>query len=382
MFVLCSLYDYIQNSLVEKKMKKRILHTLIFSTLLLGLILMITTPAFASANTISYKHHEKIATVELPLVTAWYDGKIGYYIQTEASDPAVAMDQGVNLVPKLTDAIAAGVTDDIYVVTNYEQANIIPSAPIPTGPNNADPEYTPLWQVDLVTWNSGATPHTLRSEDDVNAAEASGDITITQTTIVVNCPVIFTRQGGTLPTADIDISYKHHEKIATVELPLVTAWYDGKIGYYIQTEASDPAVAMDQGVNLVPKLTDAIAAGVTDDIYVVTNYEQANIIPSAPIPTGPNNADPEYTPLWQVDLVTWNSGATPHTLRSEDDVNAAEASGDITITQTTIVVNCPVIFTRQGGTLPTADIDISYKIHTHFQHYRWFHCSRLFFMNR
>ena len=363
-------------------MNKRILHTILFSTLVLGLILVIATPAFASAHTISYRHREKVATVELPLVTAWYDGKIGYYIQTEASDPAVAMDQGVNLVPKLTDAIATGVTDDIYVVTNYEQANIIPSAPIPAGPNNADPEYTPLWQVDLVTWNSGATPYTLRSEDDVNAAEAAGDITITQTTIVVNCPVIFTRQGGALPTADIDISYRHREKVATVELPLVTAWYDGKIGYYIQTEASDPAVAMDQGVNLVPKLTDAIATGVTDDIYVVTNYEQANIIPSAPIPAGPNNADPEYTPLWQVDLVTWNSGATPYTLRSEDDVNAAEAAGDITITQTTIVVNCPVIFTRQGGALPTADIDISYSIHNYFQHHRWFHCSRLFFRYR
>ncbi len=210
MFVLCPLYAYIQNIIVEKKMKRNILHTIIFSTIVVGLILIITTPTIASAHTISYKHHEKVATVELPLVTAWYDGKIGYYIQTEASDPAVAMDQGVNLVPKLTDAIAAGVTDDIYVVTNYEQANIIPSAPIPTGPNNADPEYTPLWQVDLVTWNAGATPYTLRSEDDVNAAEAAGDITITQTTIVVNCPVIYTRQGGTLPTADIDISYSIH----------------------------------------------------------------------------------------------------------------------------------------------------------------------------
>ena len=364
-------------------MKTKILRNIILGILVFGLIFMIATPAFASANNSAYKHRTKVASVELPLVTAWYDGKIGYYIQTEASDPAVAMDQGVNLVPKLSDAIAAGVTDDIYVVTNYEQANIIPSAPIPTGPNNADPEYTPLWQVDLVTWNDDATPYTLRSEDDVNAAEAAGDITITQTTIVVNCPVIYTRQGGLLPTADIEISYKHRTKVASVELPLVTAWYDGKIGYYIQTEASDPAVAMDQGVNLVPKLSDAIAAGVTDDIYVVTNYEQANIIPSAPIPTGPNNADPEYTPLWQVDLVTWNDDATPYTLRSEDDVNAAEAAGDITITQTTIVVNCPVIYTRQGGLLPTADIQIP-QMHRHhyFQHHNYFHCSRLFFNNR
>jgi hypothetical protein len=190
-------------------MKKTIFRVMALSILVLSIILMTTTPVLACNNN-AYKHSKKVASVELPLVKAWYDGKIGYYIQTEASDPAVAQDQGVNLVPELTDAIAAGITDDIYVVTNYEQANIIPSAPIPAGPNNADPEYTPLWQVDLVTWNPDTTPYTLRSEDDVNAAEAAGLITITETTIVVNCPVIVTPQGGKLPTADITIPYRHH----------------------------------------------------------------------------------------------------------------------------------------------------------------------------
>jgi len=193
-------------------MNTRILRNILFGVLVLGLIFVIATPAFASAHNVSVRHREKVASVELPLVTAWYDGRIGYYIQTEASDPAVAMDQGVNLVPKLSDAIAAGVTDDIYVVTNFEQANVIPSAPIPTGPNNADPEYTPLWQVDLVTWADGVTPYTLRSEADVVAAEAAGKITIVQTSIVVNCPVMFTPQGGALPTADLNISHmpQHH----------------------------------------------------------------------------------------------------------------------------------------------------------------------------
>ncbi len=366
-------------------MKKQFLRSIIVSLLLLTLVFMVVPTALATFpnNHSSNRYNSnKVSTVELPLVTAWYDGKIGYYIQTEASDPAVAMDQGVNLVPKLTDAITDGVTDDIYVVTNFDQANIIPSAPIPAGPGNTDPEYTPLWQVSTITWNPDTTPHVLRSEADVNAAEAAGLITITQTTIVVNCPVMFTPQGGTLPTADLNIAHTywmryHMNKVSTVELPLVTAWYDGKIGYYIQTEASDPAVAMDQGVNLVPKLTDAITDGVTDDIYVVTNFDQANIIPSAPIPAGPGNTDPEYTPLWQVSTITWNPDTTPHVLRSEADVNAAEAAGLITITQTTIVVNCPVMFTPQGGTLPTADLNIAHMpFHNYNPRYR---CNALGF---
>jgi 6-phosphogluconolactonase (cycloisomerase 2 family) len=141
---------------------------------------------------------------------------MGYYIQTEASDPDVAKAQGVNYVPKLANAISDGVTDDIYVVTNFKQANVIPSAPIPAGPSNTDPDYTPLWQVNTVTWNQGTTPHTLRSEEEVLAAEAAGQVTITKTNIVVNCPVIFTPQGGLLPTAKIFLSNKEESAMAGI----------------------------------------------------------------------------------------------------------------------------------------------------------------------
>lgn len=148
------------------------------------------------------------------------------------------------------------------------------------------------------------------------------------------------------------------EKADIVQLPLVAAWYKGKSAYYIQTEASDQQVAKQQGVNFVPGLASAIGAGAVDDIYVVTNFNQANVIPSAPIPAGPDNNDTDYSPLWQVSTVTWNQDQTPHTLKSEKKVLAAEAAGLVTITKTNIVVNCPVIFTPQGGLLPTAKITL------------------------
>jgi len=45
--------------------------------------------------------------VTLPLVTGWYDGLPVQYLQTEASDQAVAEQQGVNYVPKLVNVINA-----------------------------------------------------------------------------------------------------------------------------------------------------------------------------------------------------------------------------------------------------------------------------------
>jgi hypothetical protein len=104
-------------------------------------------------------------TVQLPPVAAWYNGSMGFYLQTEASDQQVVEQQGVNFVPLLARAIDAKAVDDIYVVTNFKQANVIPSAPIPTGPGNKDPNYSPLWHVSTVTWNQSATPHTLHSEE-------------------------------------------------------------------------------------------------------------------------------------------------------------------------------------------------------------------------
>jgi 6-phosphogluconolactonase (cycloisomerase 2 family) len=100
------------------------------------------------------------------------------------------------------------------VVTNFKQANVIPSAPIPAGPDNADPDYSPLWQVNTVTWNQGTTPHTLRSEDEVKAAETDGLVKIVKTNIVVNCPVIFTPQGGLLPTAKITLNENEKSAMA------------------------------------------------------------------------------------------------------------------------------------------------------------------------
>jgi hypothetical protein len=120
-------------------------------------------------------------TVTFPIVFCWYKGQPALYIQTDASDPGLAAQQRVNLVPRLANAIQApngGAVDDIYHVTNFKQGNVIPSAPIPAGPKNSDPNYTPIWQVSLVTWNTGTTPRVLTSEEDILGARDDGEVTL------------------------------------------------------------------------------------------------------------------------------------------------------------------------------------------------------------
>jgi hypothetical protein len=144
-----------------------------------------------------------------------------------------------------------------------------------------------------------------------------------------------------------------------VEMPLVPGWYNGQVAYYVSTDASDAGVAKAMGANFVPALANALTAqpSATDDIYAVTNFAQSNILPSAPIPAGPKNTSAAYTPLWQVSTVTWVAGAKPYTLKSEADVRAAESARQVTVSKTNIVVNCPIVFTPEGGKLPGIELE-------------------------
>jgi len=164
-------------------------------------------PVHIPQASISYEEKPKVT---LPLVICWYGGKKNLYIQTESSDPTVALQQGVNFVPQLANAIDAPnkAVDDIYVFTNSKQPdqyNVLPSEPRPVGPANTDQSYTPLWQVSNVTWHDAAKQTTLKSEKDVLDAQAAGLVTLVKTRIVLNCPVIYTDVGGLLPKAVIRI---------------------------------------------------------------------------------------------------------------------------------------------------------------------------------
>jgi hypothetical protein len=183
--------------------------------------------------------------------------------------------------------------DPIWVVTNgtAAQRNILDTVP-------GDPAgYTPLWQVTKVTWKSGVRARTLTSAKAVAKAAAKGWVTVETTDTVVNCPVLGFDQ------------------------PITHGFIKGEpIGYY------------DLGpLKLAP-------GNDIDPIWVVTNgtADQANILDNAP-PAA------DYTPLWAVVKVTWKDGVTPTTLKSAAAVDAAVAAGNVTLSTTDVVVNCPIV---------------------------------------
>jgi hypothetical protein len=151
---------------------------------------------------------------------------------------------------------------------------------------------------------------------------------------------------------------------APVVIPLVKGLYDKKDILLITTKVSDKALKDQIGnftgspVNYEPNLTKSQDIG---NLWIFKNGVkgpgfmgfQASVVDSIP-------GDAHYTPLWKVNLVEWKmtGGTTPTILGSDDAIAQAASKGQITITPTKVVVNCPIL--QWGGnkdnTIPAGHI--------------------------
>ena len=139
-----------------------------------------------------------------------------------------------------------------------------------------------------------------------------------------------------------------------VVLPKQLAWVDGKRVEYVTTDISDAAMARQAGVNHVPRLAAALGAGqasLTERVYKFADGAQISVFASGPAPVASARPDANYSPLWRLVLVRWKAGASPHELRSEEALLAAESAGEVEVDVTGIVVNCPITRGADGSAL-------------------------------
>ena len=182
----------------------------------------------------------------------------------------------------------------IWTVTNPAagQHNIIDTVPGQT-------DYSPLWRVNMVTFEDGVTPRLLKSKADVDAAVQAGDATVTETKTVVNCPVLGFGQ----------------KKVAGYSGGRTVHYYDLGPVEVAPGNAIVPLYAPANGVAGQHNVTgDTIAPGTTD-----------------------------YPPLWGIVKVTWKPGAHKRLLTSFAQIERAKAAGELATQKTSLVVNCPLV---------------------------------------
>jgi hypothetical protein len=267
-----------------------------------------------------------------PVVTGWVDGEPVDYLLQEVSDPGVAKmlrdltGFDVQVVEELADVPKDALATLYLFMNGVEgpnpfgfQMNVLDST-------LGDPEYSPLWLHTFVTWNEGAEPRELTSEDEILQAEAEGEVTFERSDLVINCPV--------LPRGETNF-------------PIVTGFVDGRLVDYTLQEISDPMVTdLMRGKTDYPLETVRSLGGVPQvaTLYLfmdgVTGPNpfgfQMNVIDTVPGEEG-------YSPLWLHTFVTWNEGAEPRELNSEAEILEAQEAGEVTLEPSDLVINCPVV---------------------------------------
>jgi len=78
------------------------------------------------------------------------------------------------------------------VVPLYAVTNGVPGQHNVTGDTIAPGQtaYPPLWAITKVTWKAGIAPRLLKSYAAIKKAARAGQVKLTKTTLVVNCPLV------------------------------------------------------------------------------------------------------------------------------------------------------------------------------------------------
>lgn len=130
----------------------------------------------------------------IPAGKGYAESKEIYFSHTETSDPDIAqmltdmMDSPVLLVPSLAEVPDSALAN-VYVFENGIkgmgplgfQPDVFDSPPGSEG-------YSPLRRITLVRWNDETNARELKSLAEITNAETAGELTTTQTEVIVNMP--------------------------------------------------------------------------------------------------------------------------------------------------------------------------------------------------
>lgn len=171
-----------------------------------------------------------------------------------------------------------------------------------------------------------------------------GPITIIAATIL--CLSLLSQQLSNASTAQVQTGNKN---LPSINMPLSQGYVDGKIHYFLATDSSDNKIATSITnstgfkVNFAPTLAMAPISSREQGYDFINGVKGGGSfgfqLPVASAIPGQKN----YSPLVQLKLVRWNPDAKPVILTSAGEIINAQKNGSLTIINTNIVINSPVV---------------------------------------
>ncbi|CAN5214844.1 hypothetical protein BH18THE2_BH18THE2_07690 [soil metagenome] len=305
--------------------------------------------------------HANVA-IDIPLTKGYVNGSEVFYITTDVSDNKTAAHLTnltgfeVNYAPVLARSPNASIAN-IFEFKN----GINGTGPQGFQPNVADSQpgdgnYSPLWRINLVEWKQGITPRELKSHSDIVSAQRSGELTITPTNIIVNCPFI-QWEGGSMKirenkTISDETAYGGGQVLnidtqkMVVTMVAHRGWApDGKTVYYIVVDATPDMPANMMGVTSVKKDEALAGTAAAPPLFQFMN----GIKGTGPMGFqsgigGAGPTDANYSPMWLISFIEWKDQSQAKVLETLADIAAMQRAGMITIAPAMDgkhVVNCP-----------------------------------------
>lgn len=349
----------------------------IFSSMIMALLLVSTaTSSMQLQNTFGQQSNQSSAEnmgsvlklsqsnipIDIPMMKGYQNGLEIFFIATDASDnqtaAAITNQTGfkVNISPVLSK------TPESVLNQAYGFTNGIPGAgpfgfqlPV-VAAKPGDQGFSPLWKLNLVECNQNATPKELKSVQEIMAAQQNGSLTVKETNVVVNHPVI-KWDGGSLKIKEdksvndttpyvggqvLDIDSTN----MVVTMVAHRGWGpDGRTVYYIVTDATPKMPADMMGVAYVPSDEKLASTSVAVDLFQFMN----GINGSGPMGFqagigAANTDDANYSPMWRISFIEWKDPSKARVLETVNDITSMAQAGMISITPAmngTHVVNCP-----------------------------------------
>jgi hypothetical protein len=145
--------------------------------------------------------------------------------------------------------------------------------------------------------------------------------------------------------------------LSNVSIPISPGFVDGKIAYFLATDASTPEVASSVSnttgfkVNYAPTLANTSDSARQQGFVFLNGFsgEEGGPLGSQSSVATAVPGDPDYSPLFDINYVRWNTNNTSdiRILKSADEIFEAQQNGELTITKSKVVINSPAIVKLQ-----------------------------------
>jgi hypothetical protein len=150
-----------------------------------------SSPDNDSASTTQYP-----ISINIPVEKGYVNGNISYFISTDASEESIVSSVSnstnfkINLAPTLSNTSEVS-RQQGYVFINGIIGNGTFEHQLPVASaSGGDEGYSPLFEINYVTWNNESQPRVLKSVAEIMDAQSKGELSIEKSNIVINSPAV------------------------------------------------------------------------------------------------------------------------------------------------------------------------------------------------